>query len=64
MRRYETFFKSKGKFNFMGWYSMMSEDFCISTKQRKDREGKVWTYKTYKYLNGTVEEYKYGAYVD
>lgn len=55
MKRYETFLKINGRYKFQGWYHMMNEDFCIDTKQRGN-----YTYKTYKWLNGEIETYKYG----
>ena len=59
-RRYETYVKlENGKWHFLGWYSMKNEDFCIETKTR----GK-YIYKTYRWLTGTIEEYRYGSYVE
>lgn len=54
--RYETFYKNeKNKFVFIGWGEILNEEFCIVTK-----ETKKFIYKTYKWLNGKVEEYRYG----
>lgn len=53
-RKYETYVKVNGKWVFVGWGSMMTEEFCIETKTR----GK-YIYKTYKWLSGVTEEYRY-----
>lgn len=58
-RRYESYVKINGKWHFLGWYRMMNEEFCVETKMR----GK-YIYKTYKWLNGNIEEYRYGSYVE
>lgn len=57
-RRYETYVKlENGKWLFVGWGSMINEEFCIGTKTR----GK-YIYKTYKWLSGKTEEYKYNSH--
>lgn len=54
-RKYETYIKlENGKWLFVGWGFLMNEEFCIETKIR----GR-YIYKTYKWLSGKVEEYKY-----
>lgn len=76
MRRYETFIKlENNRYYFLGWYEMRDDTFCINTKTRKTKDKdyidgkwvdtvKTWIYKTYKYLNGDIETYKYGSYVE
>lgn len=55
MGKYETYHKAEnGRWHFVGWYSMNNEEFCIETKVR----GK-YTYKTYKWLDGKIDEYRY-----
>lgn len=56
---YEQFSKINGKYYFMGWYPMLNESFCIETKTR----GK-YTYKKYKLADGSIEDIKYGAYIE
>ena len=58
-RKYEQFQKVNGKYVFMGWYPMLNEEFCIETKVR----GK-YTYKKYKWTDGTITEVKYGGYTE
>lgn len=59
-RKYETYVKlENGKWIFVGWGSMMNEDFCIETKKR----GK-YTYKTYRWSTGKIEEYRYGSFIE
>lgn len=53
--RYETYIKlDNGKWHFTGWCKMTFEEFCIETKVRGS-----YMYKTYKWLNGNIEEYRY-----
>lgn len=59
MKRYETCIKIDGKYHFTGWYPMMNEEFCVETKTR----GR-FIYKKYVWLNGNVEEYRYGSYIE
>lgn len=56
--RYEMYTKIDGRYIFMGWYEMLNEEFCISTKVRV-YDGRKHIYKTYKWLNGDIEETKY-----
>ena len=58
-RRYEQFNKIDGKYVFMGWYTMMNEDYCIETKTR----GR-YIYKKYQWKDGSITEVKYGGYVE
>ena len=53
--KYETYIKlENGRWHFVGWYSMCDEQFCIETKTR----GR-YIYKTYKWLTGKIDEYRY-----
>ena len=56
--RYQMYTKINGIYVFMGWYPMLNEEFCIVTKVRK-YNGRDHVYKTYKWLNGDIEETKY-----
>ena len=56
--RFQMFTKINGRYIFMGWYKMLNEEFCISTKKRNIR-GKKYIYKTYKWLNGDIEQVAY-----
>lgn len=58
-RVYETFLKLNGKWLFLGWGHQKNEQFCINTKMRGN-----YIYKTYKWLSGEVEEYRYGNYLE
>lgn len=52
---YETSIKNEnGIFIFIGWGHMLNEEFCINTK-----ETKKFIYKTYKWLDGKIEFYRY-----
>lgn len=52
---YETYCKREnGTWQFVGWGKMMNEEFCIETKQARG-----FIYKTYRWLTGKTEEYKY-----
>lgn len=52
---FETYVKMEnGKWHFLGWYTMCDEVFCIETKVRGD-----FIYKTYEWLTGKREEYRY-----
>ena len=60
MKHYETSIKTeKGYYYFLGWYPMMNEEFCIETRKRG-----TYTYKTYQWLTGKIETYRYGDYVE
>ena len=64
MKKYENFIKTNtGRYMFIGWYPMLNEDYCIKTKTRKVNN-KTWVYKTYRYKNGEIEDYKYGSYIE
>lgn len=53
--KYEVYQKLKNsKWYFIGWGTMMNEENCIETKVRGN-----YTYKTYKWLNGKIDEFKY-----
>ena len=56
---FETYVDIDGKFVFIGWSEMMNEEFCIETKNTKK-----FIYKTYKWLNGKVEKYRYRISVE
>lgn len=58
-RTYETYLKLNDKWLFVGWSHQMNEDFCIEAKRKGN-----YIYKTYKWLNGEVEEYRYGSYIE
>lgn len=69
MRKYETYCKKRGNYLgnwvFVGWTSMEDDEkFCILTKERTAADGKTWIYKDYKWLDGTIDKYKFGAYVE
>lgn len=52
---FETYVKMEnGKWHFVGWGNMRNEVFCIETKERGD-----YIYKTYEWLTGKREEYRY-----
>lgn len=55
MKKFETYAKNeRGKFIFVGWGQMLNEEFCIETKKTKR-----FIYKTYRWLTGKVEVYRY-----
>lgn len=57
--RFENYSRDdKGRYHFLGWYPMESEEFCIDTKIK----GKS-IYKTYKWKNGAIEIMRYGTYI-
>ena len=73
MKRYETFMKSGERYYYIGWYPMIDENQCVSTKTRKQKiknfncetrkwedTTKTWIYKTYK--SGFT--YKYGSFIE
>lgn len=77
MKKYETWMKIGNKYCWMGWYPMLNEEFCINTRIKKIRTKswvngkwestiKEYIYKTYNYksINGDVEMYKYGSFVE
>lgn len=58
--KYETYVKGEnGKFIFVGWNDMNDEKFCINTKLTKK-----FIYKTYKWLNDKIEEYRYTRQIE
>ena len=51
----ETCVKTDGGYTFVGWSNPNSKDeFCMDVK-----ETKKFIYKTYKYLTGNIEVYRY-----
>lgn len=56
--RYQMYTKIDGRYVFMGWYPMLNEEFCVSTKVRL-YDNRKHVYKVYKWLNGDIEEIKY-----
>lgn len=55
MKIYETDVKGEnGKWIFVGWHGLDSEEFCIET-----RNTKKFIYKKYKWLNNKIEEFRY-----
>lgn len=59
MKKYETFLKINNKWKFMGWYPIMNNNFILDYNKR----GK-YTYITYEWLDGNVEQYRYGEYIE
>ena len=52
---FETYIKTENnKWHFVGWGTMLDEAYCIETKVRGD-----YIYKTYEWLTGKREEYRY-----
>ena len=53
-RTYQTYVKQNNKWLFVGWMHQMNEMFCITSDVRGN-----YIYKTYKWLDGKEEEYRY-----